>query len=111
MDPGGPYGWRQVASTEALVEIWERLIGFESMTWREILVSSREQNHRVGIHKLRPEAQARLEKIEQSDIDHLISLRISSRGRVWGILESRGVLALLWWDPEHQVYPSTKKDT
>ncbi len=110
MDPGGPYGWRQVASTEALVEIWDRLIWFESMTWREILVSSRKQNHRVGIHKLCPEAQARLEDIEQSDIDHLISLRISSRGRVWGILESH-VLTVLWWDPEHQVCPSIKKHT
>ena len=104
-----PFGWRKV-SADVLSDVRRRLSDFERMTWREILVSGGKQNHRIGIHQLCPAARARLEEINQADIDHLISLRVTGKARVWGILESN-VLNVLWWDPDHQVCPSIKKHT
>ncbi len=75
------------------------------MTWAELLGGK--QNHNVSVSDLCKAARQRLEEIGQDDIDELLSLRLSGKERVWGIL-SEGVCTLLWWDPEHQVCPSVK---
>ena len=52
----------------------------------------------------------RLVEIKQDDLSQLFSLRISAKCRVWGILDGR-VFKVLWYDPKHEVYPSTKGHT
>jgi len=42
--------------------------------------------------------------------DHLTSLRMGGKQRLWGFLRA-GVFHVLWWDPEHQIYPSWEKHT
>jgi len=37
--------------------------------------------------------------------DALVSLRLSGKERVWGILQENALL-LLWWDPGHEICPS-----
>ena len=64
----------------------------------------------IQVADLPGENQRRLREIGQHDVDRLISLRVSSRERIFGILD-KAVLRLLWWDPEHQVYPSPQKHT
>jgi hypothetical protein len=44
------------------------------------------------------------------EFEDLVSLRLSARERVWGIL-AEGVLELLWWDPDHKVCPSLPRNT
>lgn len=80
------------------------------MTWSEILVDSKKQNHTIPIPELSKEAQSRLREIGNDDIDTLISLRLSGKRRVWGI-RTGSTLSILWWDPEHRVCPSKKKHT
>jgi hypothetical protein len=46
----------------------------------------------------------------QDDVEAVLSLRISARERVWGILDGPA-LQVLWWDPEHQVYPVERRNT
>jgi hypothetical protein len=62
------------------------------------------------VDKLVPEARRRLIQLKLEDIDELLSLRLSGKQRVWGIL-SEGVAALLWWDPDHRICPSRLKHT
>lgn len=104
-----PYGWHTL-DIVSIASIKTKLSYFETMTWREILLDSKKQNHFIDIYKLSPLAQARLKDICQDDIDELVSLRLTGTQRVWGIWET-GVLNLLWWDPNHQVYPTQKKNT
>jgi hypothetical protein len=104
-----PYGWH-ILDAKTVMYIKEKLSSFETMTWREILLDSKKQNHSVSINVLSPNAKRRLVEIGQDDIDELISLRLSGKERIWGILD-RGTLNLLWWDPEHLVCPSLKKHT
>jgi hypothetical protein len=76
------------------------------MTWSEILVGSKKQNHSIKVTSLCPEAQARLRDLRLL-VEDVVSLRLSSRERVYGYLEN-GVLIVLWWDPEHRICPSLK---
>lgn len=109
MEMATPFGWSEILP-EKLREIREKLRDFESMTWHEILIVGKHRNHSVSIEKLCKEARDRLEATGQSDIDELVSLRLSGPARVWGI-RSENVLNVLWWDPDHAVCPSLKKHT
>lgn len=103
----GPYGWETITSDVLWQEILPKLRNFETMTWASILGSN---NHEVRVQQLAPEAQKRLKVLKLDDVDQLVSLRLTGKQRVWGIKQHH-VLRLLWWDPEHEVYPSVKKHT
>lgn len=104
-----PYGWHTL-DINLIASIKIKLSCFETMTWREILMDAKKQNHFVSISDLSSQAQAHLKNTGQDDIDQLVSLRLTGTQRVWGIWE-KGVLNLLWWDPYHQVCSSKKKHT
>lgn len=44
------------------------------------------------------------------DVDDLYQLHVTGPKRVWGI-RFGPYLKLLWWDPDHQVYPVRKRHT
>lgn len=104
-----PFGWHNLNAQE-IKNIQTKLSDFESMTWNEISIEGKKQNHSVTIDQLSTKAKKRLEEKNINDIDELFSLRLSGTQRVWGILE-QGILNLLWWDSNHQVCPSNKKHT
>jgi hypothetical protein len=106
MEFADPFGWHTVTANE-LSHIRQKLSNFESMTWNEILVKAKKNNHSVAVDALCAMAQKRLRDIHYGDLDELVSLRLGSIERVWGILQE-GVLIILWWDPEHRVCPSLK---
>ena len=104
-----PFGWHKITVAK-LHEIHERLKNFETMTWHDILITGKKHNHSIEIHKLSKLAMDRLKETKLDDIEKLISLKVSSRERIWGI-KHQTVLLLLWWDPKHQVCPLIKKHT
>lgn len=106
MEMVDPFGWHQVDSA-MLSYIRDRIIEFERRTWAEILGDH--HNHPVEVGRLAPLAQERLQEMRQDDLEEMLSLRLSGKERIWGILD-RGVCTLIWWDPEHQVCPSQKKN-
>jgi len=93
-----------------LLNVREKLVGFESMTWNEILHGRNTRNHEVDVADFEKAACDDLVAAEMDDVDSMVSLRLSGRERIWGILD-RGVLSIVWWDPEHRVCPSRKKHT
>lgn len=112
VDFEGPYGWGSVDRDTLLGEIHAKLANFETMTWDEILKasggrSSGNNSHEVEVDKLSSAAQQRLTELRQLDLDSLFSLRLSGKGRVWGVRDGR-VLRVLWYDPDHQVCPTAR---
>jgi hypothetical protein len=108
LDWDGPWGWRDI-EVEKWQEIFYKLGHFETRTWADIKGDG--NNHAVEIQSCpNPEVPKRLAEIHLDDIDELFSLRLSGKERVWGILEAH-ILKILWWDPNHEVWPSTKKHT
>lgn len=89
---------------ERLVDtVWEvifpKLRLFEKMTWTDILVKNKKQNHSIPCDKLNRIAQKRLE-ILQIETDELYSLRLSGNVRIYGVL-IEAVFYILWYDDNH----------
>ena len=103
-----PFGWHEIASS-TLLEIRLKLANFESMTWGEILVDGKKQNHHIPIADLCQGARTEAARL-RLDVDELCVLHLNGTQRVWGILAD-GVFHLLWWDPHHDVCPSKKRHT
>lgn len=99
-----PFGWHTVPG-DKLKEIREKLGHLESRTWADILVHAKKQNHFISVDKISKQARDRLESLHLDDTDALVSLRLSGKERVWGILQENALL-LLWWDPGHGICPS-----
>jgi hypothetical protein len=101
-----PDDWKSIHALDAptLEKIRQRLGNFETMTWKEIISK---ESHPIDSAKLCKGARERLEH-HQIDADNLVSLRCMQAQRIWGI-RSENILSLLWWDPNHAVYPVAKK--
>ncbi len=106
-DLDGEWGWNKIGIKLLFREIIPKLQNYESMTWGEI---RGEGSHFIEVGKCSKEARKRLRYLKLDDSEHLFSLRVSGRVRIWGRVQS-SIFLILWWDPEHQVYPVEKKHT
>jgi hypothetical protein len=105
-----PFGCHELASDDWR-QLWDHLRDLEKKSWSEILVNGKKFNHNVEIGQLSTVAQNRLKELfDPLDFDELLSLRLSGKERIWGVLD-RGAVDLLWWDPRHEVCPSQLKNT
>ncbi len=104
-----PYGWHELDAAK-LNFIRQKLANFETMTWGEILINAKKHHHTVATADLCAQARKRLTELKLDDVDGLVSLKLSGTNRIWGMF-SAGVLTLLWWDPDHEICPSTLKHT
>ncbi len=78
------------------------------MTWSEIM--QRKTTDFVPVDQFYPKAKQRLKKIKRYEIDELLHLGLSGKERIWGV-KIGIVFQILWWDPDHTVCPSYKKNT
>jgi hypothetical protein len=108
METVDPYGWHQIDGGKML-EIRAQLAGIEGNTWKDLLVRDAKHNHFIAVEKICPEAQDRLRVLHLDDTDALLTIRIGHLERIWGILELN-VLKVLWWDPQHLIYPMNVAD-
>jgi hypothetical protein len=107
LDWDGPWSWRGVQIILALSDIVPKLHDFESMNWGDI--EGKTGSHFVKVSDLCNEARDRLTTMDE-DADSLFSLRLTNKMRIWGIRDL-AIFRLIWWDPEHSVCPSLKKNT
>ena len=88
-------------------EIFDSKKSFEIMDNR----SGNQGSHSVEVAKLCKEARDRLSELKLDDINSLFSFRLTGKQRIWCQKISGEPMRVLWWDPEHKVYPSQKKHT
>lgn len=107
LDVDGPWGWTEIDKRLFIDDILSRIRNYESMFWKDILGKN---SHEVPVSQISSIAQKRLAQINLDDIETIVSLRLASKQRIWGI-RVENILKILWWDPNHQVYPSKVKHT
>jgi len=107
-DVDGPWGV-DAETASSWRQIFNKLRSYESMTWGQI-DSDRKYNHHVSTQDLIKRARDRLVEIKLDDTESLFRFRFSGTKRLWGIRD-RQRFKILWWDPGHEVCPSTKKHT
>jgi hypothetical protein len=77
----------------------------------------RDQVHFFAQADITPKAQRRLYKLAEKNVipedwlgEDLTSIRIAGAERIWGFKNGK-YFFLLWWDPDHTVYPVEKRHT
>ncbi|HEV7881458.1 hypothetical protein [Bradyrhizobium sp.] len=108
IDWNGPFGWSKISASDLAQIVIPKLHDYESMTWAEMDGPS--GSHTVDYDQLCKEAQDRLKELKMTHVEALFSVRIAGAVRVWGVKDI-AILRVLWWDPDHQVCPSLKKNT
>lgn len=98
--------WHEMSGSQ-LWEIHQKLCSIESMTWQQIDSAG---SHYIEPTRVEAAARRRLERLGLLEDDTLYSLRLDGKHRIWGLRVGR-VLKVLWWDPDHTVYPAPKKHT
>ena len=107
LDREGPWCWKDIDASTLWSVIHSKLANFETMKWSEILGN---RHHEIRKDSLIAKARSRLEEINQDDVDVLVSLHLDGKKIIWGIREYN-ILKILWWDPKHNVCPSSKRHT
>lgn len=102
-DVEGPFAWTNL-QPPIYKQVIEALRVFETKTWQEI---NEMGSHPIEAYRLDKIARDRLEAIGQDDIDDIMSFRLNGRNRVWCI-RMQNVMRVIWWDPDHKVYPVAK---
>jgi hypothetical protein len=104
------WGWGRLKNHH-MDDVLSKLKSYESMTWGEIR-SDKQRDHSIPIASLSSEAQKRIKELGIEDFcgDELYRLRFKGKQRVWGVVRSHKFY-VLWWDPDHTVYPVEKKHT
>lgn len=106
MDNEGPWGWSRFDPT-LFKDILEKILECQKLTWQEL---NHKGSHLVNINQIISTARKRLVTLQLDDRDELYSLRLSNKQRIWGVKEGN-IFWILWWDPNHEICPSHKKNT
>jgi hypothetical protein len=111
LDHDGTWSWN-LSTAETLREIAGFLGQMENLTWAELKGlmypgkgGMHKRNKAIPVEQLCPAAQKRLRALKLDHLDDLFEFRIRSKPRLWGYAR-QGVFHVVWWDPEHQVYPT-----
>jgi hypothetical protein len=108
-DRAGSWTW---GAREWSQEAWDGVIGpklanFKTMLWRELEAAITDSGHRMhhsmAVEVICDECQTRLLELEKVDGD-IYRFRLGNRRRLWGF-RTLNVFEILWYDPEHNVYP------
>jgi hypothetical protein len=109
-DREGNWSWGPRDWTEAAWDgvIHPKLANFKTMKWHEIEAAVTSNGHRMHhpmpIETICDECQTRLLKLEKVDGD-IYRFRLGNLPRLWGFRVLH-VFEILWYDPEHNVYPT-----
>ena len=101
-DIGADCGWsfyKERLSEKFWDVIFPKLREFETMTWGDILIKSKKQNHSIAPDKLNKIARERLASL-QIEAEDIYSLRLGGKLRLYGLLIG-SVYHILWYDDDH----------
>jgi hypothetical protein len=97
--------------------IHPKLSTLENMTWADLEGQSyssggrrKSSNHWVLIKDLAKEARRRIDELNYDDHETIFSIRLSGTQRLYGFRENN-YFRILWYDPNHKIFPSSKRNT
>ena len=106
MDMEGKWGWSNF-EIDCIKQFLEKFFEIQKLTWQELGKSG---SHPISFDKIVPQALKRLQELELDDCEYLYSIRMTGKSRLWG-LRDQNIFWILWWDPNHEICPSHKKNT
>ncbi|MEV0359135.1 hypothetical protein AB0H71_24060 [Nocardia sp. NPDC050697] len=112
LDVGGPWCLSGIGRTE-LGNLLDRLQNFETMQRQHVFAPGQDEGKQYDVDKLPSKAaRDRLTELEFDDETKIARLRIGGKPRLYGFLrDGSDDFWALWWDPEHEIWPSAKRNT
>jgi hypothetical protein len=109
-DKDGPWGFGHLES-DAICELLAQLVKFESMTVNEAFHAGDYPGKCYDLDALPNQlARERLDVLNLADQTKIWRLRISGTGRLYGFLTGN-VFHVVFWDPDHEIWPSQLRNT
>ena len=109
LDDEGPWALSACSQSD-LPDIFAKLKSFETMTIGQIFQPGSDHGKAYPVETLPKHALDRLTELARDDETEVVRLRFGAKKRFYGVLREH-VFHVLWWDPEHEVVPSTKRNT
>lgn len=115
-DREGSWSWgtlRQWAEADWSDEIEPSLLSFGGLSWAEIGMQtsgSHRKHHGQEVTSICSEAQSRWSEKNLDQYDEIFRFRLGSTKRLWGY-RIRAQFHVVWWDPDHKIYPTELKNT
>ena len=106
-DWDGPWGNKACGKLNFRQLLDHTISNWETMTWAELFragggKAQGNNHHPIETSKLSSKAKGRLKDIQSDDVGSLVSLRVSSKVRLYGIRDGRAY-QFLWYDPWHDI--------
>jgi hypothetical protein len=112
LDVKGPWCLSEITAAH-LQDLLARISSLETMQCSDLFAPGSEEGKKYPVAKLpNKSARDRLVEIDLDDATEIARLRISGERRLYGFLPDGGPdFYALWWDPKHEIWPSTKRNT
>lgn len=103
----GDWGWKLTdADSHRLLRL---LCDMAAISWNAVRAQTaggHKRHHYQPVTSLCSPARRRLRELELQDFDdRMFRFRDGATGRLWGF-ERDGIFYVVWWDPNHRVYPT-----
>ena len=112
VDVGGPWCLTKIDPGH-FADLLPRLKSFEQMKTKQVFGQGSTLGKTYEVAKIpNPDALKRLMEINLDDQTEIARLEITGRRRLYGFIsEGSDDFWALWWDPEHEIWPSKLKRT
>lgn len=97
------------SETMELLKFLDELTGKTWGEWESETSNGRKRHHDHAVTDLTPVAQDRLRQLDENE-ERIFRFRLKGKCRLWGF-RSGDLFRVLWYDPEHSVYPVSKRHT
>lgn len=107
LDVGSDWCWSKMTESEAKT-VYDVLGDLERKTWTSIpkgQASVGSAKRVVLDGRVPPALRKRLLALEWDDQDHLWEIRCNNKARIWLLHSHPATGHLVWWDPNHEVWP------
>ncbi|GII65376.1 hypothetical protein Skr01_54610 [Sphaerisporangium krabiense] len=110
VDRDGPWSFDKV-DAGTMHEVLDKLAHFETMTVNEIFNHGEEPGKHYDVADLpNPTSRERLAELHLTDMTKISRLRLGGTLRLYGFLQGN-CFHIIWWDPDHEIWPSHKRNT
>lgn len=107
--------WCLWADPGGAAEVLKFLRDIAGTTWNELRThrtgnrNGHKKHHSQSFDSVCDTARRRVQDAGHHEIfEELFRFRLSGQKRLWGF-ERQGTFYILWWDPEHEVYPTERE--
>lgn len=104
LDLGGPWCLTKISESDHLT-LLKAVRQWETMQLSQVFNGQIGKDEDVVTASPNPRARARAAEVYPDDADQIARLRLGNMKRLWGLRYEHEFHAI-WWDPEHDVWPS-----